>query len=378
MEIQRKLIRQLPFSLGGDPLKKYEKEALQAFLENEEDVIKKLKATYEQALKDIDEKIKVFMSRPDADMQYVIYQVEYQKALRKQISGILDALQANEFETISEYLIKCYEEGFISSMYSLQQQGVPLCFPIDQEAVARAVQLDSKISNGLYSGVGEDVAALKKSIAAEVSRGISNGSSYQQIAQQIKNHMVGAYTKKTGGALYRAELIARTEGHRIQVQSAFEASHKAKARGADVVKEWNATLDAKTRDSHVKVDGEIRELDEKFSNGLMFPGDPDGGAAEVCNCRCAYNQRARWALGEGETQMLGDVSKMDDKTKQRIAQRLKVPVDELGEYSKCIVPIRAKDYDDFKKQYKAIWNYKGSDLEKEVEARLASYKEKKK
>ena len=50
--------------------------------------------------------------------------------------------------------------------------------------------------------------------------------------------------------------------------------------------------------SHQKVDGEIRELDEPFSNGLMFPGDPAGGAAEVVNCRCALLQRARWALDD--------------------------------------------------------------------------------
>lgn len=32
----------------------------------------------------------------------------------------------------------------------------------------------------------------------------------------------------------------------------------------------------------------------------MYPGDPDGSAAEVVNCRCALLQRARWALDESE------------------------------------------------------------------------------
>lgn len=307
-------------------MKKYEKEILQAFLGNEDEVIKQLKATYEQALKDIDEKIKVFMSRPDANMQYVIYQVEYQKALQKQISGILDELQANEFETISEYLLKSYEEGFVSSMYSLQKQGIPLCFSIDQNAVANAVQLDSKISNGLYSAVGEDVAALKKNIAAEVSRGISNGSSYHQIARQIRHRMVGAYTTKTGGALYRAELISRTEGHRIQNQSAMDACYKAKEKGADIVRQWDSTLDGRTRPSHQAVDGEIRELDEPFSNDLMFPGDPSGGAAEVVNCRCALLQRARWALDDDE-------------------------LDTLKKRAEYFGLDKSKNFDDFKKKY---------------------------
>ena len=44
----------------------------------------------------------------------------------------------------------------------------------------------------------------------------------------------------------------------------------------------------------------IREMDEKFSNGLLYPSDPNGQASEVCNCRCALIQRARWALDESE------------------------------------------------------------------------------
>lgn len=242
-------------------------------------------------------------------MQHVIYQVEYQKALKKQISSILDALHANEFETVSEYLTKCYDQGFLSALYSMQQQGVPLAFPINQESVVQAVTLDSKISEGLYSRMGEDVAALKKSIAAEVSRGVATGTTSFELSRNIRAHMIGTYTKGTGGALYRALLIARTEGGRIQNQAAMDACTKAKTKGASIVKQWDATLDAKTRDSHVRVDGEIRELEEKFSNGLMYPHDPNGGAAEVCNCRCALLQRSKWALDDA-------VVKMNNFTKQ--------------------------------------------------------------
>jgi hypothetical protein len=211
-------------------------------------------------------------------------------------------------------------------MYDLQGQGIPLCFPLDQEAMVTAVQLDSKISKGLYASVGENVAELKKHITAEVSRGIANGSDFHQIARQLRGHMMGNYTQKTGGALYRSELIARTEGHRIQVQSAMDACYKAKDKGADVVKQWDSTLDGRTRPSHQAVDGEIRELDKPFSNKLMFPGDPNGGAAEVCNCRCALLQRARWALDEDELETL----------KERAAY---FGLD------------KSKNFDDFKKKY---------------------------
>ena len=296
----------------------------QQFLDDEEEVIKRLETVYGQALKDIEKKAQELQDEinrlgtmanhaTDAEekakflsmQQSKIYQKQYQDAMKKQIGSILDGLHVEEFKTVSAYLTKCYEEGFIGTMFDLQGQGIPLCFPLDQEAMVRAVQLDSKISEGLYSRIGENVSDLKKKITAEVSRGIANGSSFHEVARQLRNHMIGSYDK-VGGALYRSELIARTEGHRIQVQSAMDACYKAKEKGADVVKQWDATLDDSTRESHQAVDGEIRELDEPFSNGLMFPGDPSGGAAEVCNCRCALLQRARWALDEDELKVLQD------------------------------------------------------------------------
>lgn len=52
-------------------------------------------------------------------------------------------------------------------------------------------------------------------------------------------------------------------------------------------KEWLATLDNRTRPTHGALDGEQVGLDEKFSNGLEYPGDPSGPASEIYNCRCS-------------------------------------------------------------------------------------------
>lgn len=303
-------------------MNKRQKIVQQQFLDNEEAVIKRLKQVYGQSLKDINTKSQELQNQiiglqaaldtvEDADekarlksmIQSKVYQKQYQDALKKQVASILDNLHVEEFKTISEYLQKCYEDGFVGTMYDLQGQGIPLAMPLDQEAVVRAVQLDSPIKEGLYAHLGEDVKQLKKYITAEVSRGISTGMSWELIALQLSGKMMGTY-QNPGGSLAYAMRIARTEGHRIQVQGAMDACYKAKDVGADVVKQWDSTLDGRTRPSHQKVDGEIRELDEPFSNGLMFPGDPDGGAAEVVNCRCALLQRARWALNENELETL--------------------------------------------------------------------------
>ena len=294
----------------------------QKYLNNEKAVLKLLNKTYTDSLNTFSDKISKLQFDIDglteeyewADnaedkaiiksrIQSKIYHQKYQQALQKKLGGILNDLHDKAYDNIADYLKQSYEDGFLGTLYDIQGQGIPLMFPIDQEAVTRAVQIDSKISKNLYTKVGENVNALKKSIAAEVSRGIATSMTYAQVAQQIKLKMTGTYSNK-GGAMARAMTIARTEGHRVQIEAGMDACYKAKEMGCDVVKQWDSTLDGKTRHSHRKVDGEIRELDDKFSNNLMFPGDSKGGAGEVVNCRCALLQRAKWALDEGELQTL--------------------------------------------------------------------------
>ena len=287
-----------------------QKEILQSQLNDEKALLKSLEAMYKDALAEINSKIELLMARQDADLQHVIYQVQYQQALKTQIQAILETLQANEFESMSEYLAKSYEEGFLGTMYDLQGQGIPLVFPIDQAQVLEAIQTETNLSTTLYGAMGKDIKDLQKKIAGEISRGLATGMMYSEMARNIASW---ARIPKNN-----AMRIARTEAHRIQCKAAYDAQWKAKSKGADVVKQWDSTLDGKTRDSHRAIDGEIKELDETFSNGLEYPGDPSGAAAEVINCRCALLQRARWALGNNYTKWSEDapVEISDDGTTQ--------------------------------------------------------------
>lgn len=313
-------------------MNKNQKEVELAKLKAEEQELKHLKAIFNKASDDIAKKLKISNGKinvllKDFDelddtqksiLQSQIYQRNFQLSLKKQIDGFLSDLQTDQYKSIDEYLKGCYETGFIGSMYDLHGQGIPLVFPIDQKQAAAAIKLDPKISKNLYTKLGEDVGLLKKRIANNVSRGIATASEYKVIARNI------AADSNVG--FNRAMRIARTEGHGVQVQAAVDVQHKAKEKGADIVKQWSAALDGRTRDSHRRVDGEIRELDEKFSNGMMYPSDSAGGAAEVVNCRCALLQRARWALDDDELEAL----------KERAAY---YGLD------------KTKDFDDFKKKY---------------------------
>lgn len=295
---------------------KYREKIVQIeFLDDEERVIRRLQAVYNQSLKDITQKANAlqeeiykiqdkYNSIEDEQERETlksmerskVYQKQYQDALKTQVRGILDKMHQKEFKTVNEYLNECYNKAFTGNMYVLHGEGIPLIVPIDQEKVVRAVQINSKISKGLYSRLGEDVDLLKRKITAQISRGVATGMSYSQMAQQLAGYTKTGYNN--------AVRITRTEGHRIQQESTMDACYAARERGADVVKQWDATMDANTRESHQMVDGEVRALDEKFSNGLMYPGDPSGSAAEVINCRCVLLQRAKWALDQKELDRL--------------------------------------------------------------------------
>lgn len=342
-------------------------------MDSEAAALEELEKQYAAALKDIKEKVKMFQADIDlldqalsqdglddttramlqSQKRSKIYQQNYQKALQGQVSGILDKMHGDTYATIDKYLNGCYETGYIGTMYDIAGQGVPLVVPVDQAAAVKAVLTDSKVSNGLYAALGVDVAKLKKSITQEISRGIASSLPYSDIARNISN--------VSKAPMSRAKTIARTEGHRIQQTSSRDAQFAAKKKGADVLKQWDAALDGRTRDSHARVDGEIRELDEKFSNGLMFPGDPSGGAAEVVNCRCTANTRARWALDDEELNTLKERAAFFgiDKTENfedykrkflGATSREQDSLKRIGlQFFACPKDVNARKADDFKK-----------------------------
>lgn len=68
----------------------------------------------------------------------------------------------------------------------------------------------------------------------------------------------------------------------------LDSMYRADDEGFEVKKYWIATLDNRTRDTHIEYDSmEPVELDYEYAPGLKKPRDPDcSDPAEVCNCRC--------------------------------------------------------------------------------------------
>jgi len=92
--------------------------------------------------------------------------------------------------------------------------------------------------------------------------------------------IVGAWALPEG----RSNVLSTTEVL-FAVSGALYLEAKAKKKG---LKTWKNVGDSKVRHLHTGagVGGETRKVNDRFSNGGMYPGDGSLPAAERANCRC--------------------------------------------------------------------------------------------
>jgi HK97 family phage portal protein len=119
------------------------------------------------------------------------------------------------------------------------------------------------------------LGTLKDDMGKMIAKCIEDGLSVRQTASVIREY----YDDRSYQMAIR---IARTE----TASAAGYAQHQTALDLGFTKKQWISARDARTRDSHSQLDGETRGINERYSNGLMYPGDPSGAAGEVINCRC--------------------------------------------------------------------------------------------
>lgn len=126
-----------------------------------------------------------------------------------------------------------------------------------------------------------DIRWNKQKITSNITQAVLQGKSIPEIAKTMQT-VVGMNKAS-------ATRNARTAMTGAQNAGRQQAYDRAKAMGIKVKKEWVATLDGRTRHSHGMADGQQVEIGGKFKVGasqLRYPGDPQGAAEEVYNCRC--------------------------------------------------------------------------------------------
>lgn len=142
----------------------------------------------------------------------------------------------------------------------------------------------NKFTKRAYNEI-KDKEILKKQTTKIIDKAIKQGKNPKGIFSDIKH--------KARQLKNRIKLIARTEATRAENTARMKViiATRTRQEGKKTVKVWHTQLDPRVRPSHQLLHGEERDLDEPFSNDLMFPGDPEGDASEVCNCRCYITKK---------------------------------------------------------------------------------------
>jgi hypothetical protein len=126
-------------------------------------------------------------------------------------------------------------------------------------------------------------------IVAELERGIREQESIPDIAARVSTVLTATGSERWPR---RAVTVARTETLAAVNAGVYRSAQlEAEQRGDRApFKQWIATADPRTRDTHREADKQRTLLSEPFVVGgaqLLYPGDPRGPAGEVINCRCS-------------------------------------------------------------------------------------------
>lgn len=206
------------------------------------------------------------------------------EALRDQIAERMTRANETAIAYVNDATPGIYSLNRNYAAYTIEQVAGNVGFTLWDESTVRRliVQQPDLMPNYPKARAvkrGIDLAWGKKQITASVTQGILQGKSVGKIASDLQTRI----TTMDRSSAVRAARTAITGAENAGRQDSYQAAHNM---GIEMTKEWVATLDSRTRHSHRRLDGEVVDYDEKFSNGCRYPGDPRGKPAEVYNCRC--------------------------------------------------------------------------------------------
>ena len=123
-------------------------------------------------------------------------------------------------------------------------------------------------------------------INREITQGILQGEPIQNVANRLQR-----VTSMDSNAAIRNARTAMTAAENM---GRAEAADELKEQGIPMDEVWSATYDDRTRETHLELDGTVRDENGYFGadillHPLRFPADPLGDPEEIYNCRCRLN-----------------------------------------------------------------------------------------
>lgn len=150
----------------------------------------------------------------------------------------------------------------------------------DEDQVSKIAADFLKKNGNRADGVSDTTISLARQTVAS---GIEAGMTPHKIAGLLRDTVGGTMSD------YRARMIARTETAAAYNFANLEMATSIEESTGKLNKVWVAASDERVRESHAEADGQSVALDEAFeigSSSMQHPGDPNGDADEVINCRC--------------------------------------------------------------------------------------------
>ena len=265
--------------------------------------------TYRQAQKEIDDKLKAWqkghaareaqlrqrvkdgkMSQADFDawMRGQVFQGKQWEAKRQQIRDTLLHADQEAMRIVRDGKVGVFTDNanFMGQRIA-DKAHVSASFNMyDEHTVARLLTKDPMLLPKLppEKAIKKDKAYgyYNRLVSSAITQGIIQGESVQKIARRITE-------TACNGCYSSAVRTARTAYTCAQNAGRVEGMRQARTLGVDVQKKWLAAHDGHTRDAHVHLDGQVRDVEEPFESDLgeiMYPGDPYAAPANVYNCRC--------------------------------------------------------------------------------------------
>lgn len=202
------------------------------------------------------------------------------KALKTALTQDLTAADKMAMAYVNQAPAGVYAEGMNFATYEIEHGAkANTSFTLyNKNTVMELVAKEPDLLPQAAFDKAKDTAWNSRHVTAAVTQAVLKGQTVPQLAASIAG--IAAMDQR---AAMKAARTAITSAHSLGKLKGYE---RAADMGIGVKKQWLAALDSRTRGSHRHLDGETVGLDAEFSNGLKYPGDPDGPGSEVYNCRC--------------------------------------------------------------------------------------------
>jgi uncharacterized protein with gpF-like domain len=278
-------------------LKKMETRMSSLYSDAEKDMEKKLSKFLGQYQKADKEKLALVQAEKMTNEEYLAWrqgQMFMSKKMQIQIDSLTeDLVNADKLamEMVNGELPSIYVTNYNFQGYKAEKMaqagGIEFnSFTIyNAEAVGRISRDNPDLLPSPKVSIAKDKKWNKTKIANAIQQGIVQGEPIEDIAKRLRDVTDMDYSASVRNAR-TATIGAQNAGRK-------DASERVRSSGIEMVDVWSCTYDARTRDTHIALDGEERGADGYFTtfNGdkLEYPGDPNGDPSEVYNCRCRLN-----------------------------------------------------------------------------------------